>query len=200
MKTFIRCIFLLGMIYPLAAFSQTEQEKKKKEEEPMKGIHRLSLAMAHTHVSQGIVNGSKKWLVMASFCLDYDYWLHNKWAIGLHTDVTIEEFSVEQYLRFEEGEDSVIKRNYPVSLIAVGMFKPTRHSTFTLGAGAEIAGSGVLAVTRIEYEWSTALPQNWELGINIMYDVHWNSYDSWSMAFGVSKLFPPRKKTKTPER
>ena len=61
----------------------------------MKGKHRLTLGLGHTHISTGRVQGKTQWLLAPSWSFNYDYWLTNRWAIGLQTDIIIETFEVE---------------------------------------------------------------------------------------------------------
>ncbi|HET9432966.1 MAG TPA: hypothetical protein VFO37_04375, partial [Chitinophagaceae bacterium] len=75
------------------ATSVTSQENTDKEikEEAVKGTHRLSLVLGHSHVSEGIQdNGKKGWKVIPSTGFDYDYWISEHWALGLQNDIMIE--------------------------------------------------------------------------------------------------------------
>jgi hypothetical protein len=39
----------------------------------MKGSHRLTFGLGHTHVSRGKIDGDTKWLALASWSFNYDY-------------------------------------------------------------------------------------------------------------------------------
>jgi len=163
-------------------------------ESSMKGKHAVALQLSHTHISQGVKDGESTWLAMPSWCLDYDYWVARKWAIGLHSDVIIEDFKVEDHLNTESNGTTVMERSTPFALVATGSFKPRKHSSFQLGAGAEFAKEENLFLMRAGYEWALELPQNWELSFAASYDFRWNAYDSFSYGVGVSKIFGGRKK------
>jgi len=82
---------------------------------PEKG-HKLKLSvtllLAHAHVSQGIQNGSIKWLALPSWMLSYNRVINNRWAIGLHSDIIIEDFAVESKSRSSHA-NNVLERSYP---------------------------------------------------------------------------------------
>lgn len=153
--------------------------------------HRFTLILGHTHVPAGIDdNGNKKWLALGSWGFNYDYWLTPKWAIGLHNDIIIEDFEVEGGLISES--ETIIERNYPFASSATLLFKPSKHLTYLLGAGGEFAGSGSYFLTHVGIEYGWHLPKEWELSMNLTYDVKWHAYDSWTIGFGISKMLGPR--------
>src|SRR5262245_61268563 len=73
-------------------------ETEKKEEVSQKGTHRISLVLGHSHLNQGVQeNGKTGWKAIPSTGIDYDYWISNHWAIGVQTDIMIEDFEVEDH-------------------------------------------------------------------------------------------------------
>ncbi|MCU0374904.1 MAG: hypothetical protein MUF24_06310 [Chitinophagaceae bacterium] len=58
----------------------------------MQGSHRLTIGFGHTHLSQGESAGRTVWVPIASWTLNYDYWLSNKCAIDLQNDWVPETF------------------------------------------------------------------------------------------------------------
>ena len=179
---------LLLLLFYTSSYAQEEFT-----EESEKGVHRVSLAISHNNISQGARSESSdtKWLTLPAWSMDYDYWLSDKWAIGLHTDFIVENFYVKANLT---DEDEVLERSYPIAPAVVGIFKPTRHSSFLLGAGVEFAKEENLFLNRIGYEWGTEINKGWELGITACYDFRWNAYDSFLIGIGVSRKFKCKKK------
>ena len=166
---------------------QFAHAQEAEEEESFTSFHRVTLALGHAHVPAGVKeNGNKEWLILGAWGLDYDYWFHPKWAVGLHSDVTLENFEVE-----DSGDetDGVLERSYPFATTLVGVFKPGEHFSIVLGAGGEFAKEGSLFLIRggLEYGWE--LPGEWELGISVTNDFKVNTYDSWMLGLGVSKIF-----------
>jgi hypothetical protein len=124
-----------------------------------------------------------------SWGFDYNYWITEHWAIGLHTDIMIEDFSVK-----DKGEDDkVIERTKPFAAVPAAVFKPKEHSSFIIGMGAEFASEGNFALTRLGYEYGWELPKLWELSAGLTYDIKWNVYDTWVMGLGVSNFLAENK-------
>src|SRR5262245_7760830 len=139
---------LLLLLISLSLFSQEE----KKEEEGMKGTNRLTIGLGHTHLANGINDDGKKvWMAVPSWSFNYDYWISNRWAIGLQTDLVIEKFIVEQ----EDGQD--LEREKPFAVIPVGIFKPCKHFSFIAGGGIEFEKEENLALTRLAIEYGCEL-------------------------------------------
>jgi hypothetical protein len=179
-------VFLVSIM--IAAFAQDET-KITKEEEVLKGTHRLSLVLGHSHLNTGIQdNGKKGWKAVPSWGLDYDYWISNHWAIGLQTDMMIETFEVEDH------DNAVIERTKPVAIVGAAIFKPQKHVSFIAGMGGEFASEGNYALTRLGIESGWEIKNNWEFGISLLYDIKWNAYNTWVFGFGISKLLRKVKK------
>ncbi len=181
--------FVLGSLqYP--CFSQHHAADTTLMHNPsshgMKGSHRLTLGMGHTHVSEGKVDGKTEWIVMPSWSLNYDYWLSAKWAIGLQTDLLLETFVIENH------EEELIERNHPLAVVPVAMFKPGKNLSIFGGVGVEFSKGNNLSTTRLGLEYGFHLPKNWEVGATMLWDGKWNYYNSWGLAFTISKIWPKR--------
>ncbi len=150
----------------------------------MKGSSRLTLGLGHTHVSEGKRDGKTEWLAMPSWSFNFDYWLSDKWAIGLQNDLILESFKIEDH----EGE--IIERSYPWAMVPVALYKPGKHFTFIGGIGAEFSKGHTLTMTRLGVEYGFHLPKNWEVGAAFVWDGKWKYYNSWGLAFTVSKIWP----------
>ena len=160
--------------------------KHAEHEHSMKGASRLTLGLGHTHISEGQVDGKTQWLVAASWSVNYDYWLSNKWALGLQTDLILEDFLIE------DADKEIIERKRPLAVVPVGIYKPGKHFSFLAGAGIEIAEGKNLGLTRLGIEYGAHIPKNWEIGVALVWDNKWNYYNSWGMAFTISKIWPKK--------
>jgi hypothetical protein len=86
-------------------------------------------------------SGERGWTANPSWAIDYDYWLGDHWAIGLHNDIVVETFEVE------DNNDEVIERTKPITNLASLIFKPKEHISFIIGAGGEFAKEADFFVT-----------------------------------------------------
>ena len=179
---------LLLLVSALPAYNQEAHTEHESESEHHFHRHQVGIVTGHSHVSRGVVVDGRKWEILPSFAFFYNYRLNEKWGIGLHMDMILEDFEVERHLSSGE-KDEVLDRNKPFAPVLVGIFKPTKHSSFLLGFGAEFAEGENFLLTRIEYEWSTEISEKWELVISLAYDLRWDAYDVWMLGIGVARSF-----------
>lgn len=100
--------------------------------------HLLGVVLNHTPISQGVqANGDKKWLALPSIGINYNYKFAEKWSIGVHNDIVMEDYVVEEHLR-SGGGDKTLERAYPVASAAMASFKPGKHFSYMLGAGESL--------------------------------------------------------------
>ena len=103
----------------------------------------------------------------------------------MHTDFIIEEFEVKS----PGHEDPVIKRSFPISMVAAGSYKPLHYLSVVLGGGLEYTPEDTFAVVRFGVEPSIELSEKWEVVLSMMYDININAYNSWNMGVGVAWIF-----------
>lgn len=157
----------------------------------LQGSHRLTLGLGHTHLSQGEIAGRTEWVPIASWTLNYDYWLSDTWAIGLQNDWILETFIVK-------GKSSnEIERKRPWAMVPVALYKFSKNFTALGGVGAEFSHGHTLAMTRLGVEYGLHLPHNFEVGLAAVWDGKWGYYNSWGLAFTFSKIWPRRQKQST---
>jgi hypothetical protein len=177
-------IVFIVMVQLLAISLQAQStHHETNESHGLKGTNRITVGLGHTHVSEGIVEGKTQWLPLASWSLNYDYWLSDRWAIGLQNDWILESFKVEEH----GGE--IIERTNPIAVVPVGMYKFKNGLTTIAGAGIEFSKGHNLGLTRLGFEYGWHLPKNFELGVALVWDNKWNYYNSWGLAVTVSKLW-----------
>ena len=150
----------------------------------MKGTNRLTFGIGHTQLSQGKIAGTTEWAPVASWTLNYDYWLTDKWAIGLQNDWILETFFITH------GDAKEIERKNPLAVVPVGLYKFANRWTAVAGVGAEFSHGHTLTMTRLGVEYGWHLPKNWEAGVAVVWDGKWNYYNSWGISFVFSKLWP----------
>lgn len=187
MKIFVKTGVVFAVVCFLSSgnsFAQNNSDFSHSEHNNhgMKGSHRFTIGLGHTHVSEGKVDGDTKWLALPSWSLNYDYWLSNKWALGLQNDIILESFKIEN------NHHEEIERSYPVAIVPVAMFKPGKHLSLIGGVGCEFADNHSLTLTRLGAEYGFHLPNNWEVGGALVWDNKWNYYNSWGLAITISKI------------
>ena len=166
-----------------SSFSQEGENKTEK----FKSYHSISALLSHTMIKDGIRDGKTEWIAFPSFAFDYNFVFSPKWRIGLHNDLIFEDFIVAS--KNGEDETNELERSEPIASVLVGGFKPGKHFTFEAGMGYEFSKEENLFLTRIGTEYAVELPKEWELIVNLVYDVKWNAYDSFAFGVGVSKSF-----------
>ena len=165
--------------------AQEKQTHEEPEEESNYPKHAISIELGHAHLSEGIRNGESQWISVPSWAINYIYMINHEWAMGLHTDILIEEFEVKSAGR----EDPVIKRSFPVSLVAAGSYKPLHYLSVVLGGGFEYTPEETFAVIRFGVEPNIELSEKWEMVFSMMYDIKIDAYNSWNMGIGVARIF-----------
>jgi hypothetical protein len=155
-------------------------------EEDLKGPlrHKISLMIGHTHIPAGKIDGQKKFLTVPSWGLDYNYQINRKWAVGVHSDIITESFTV---IDFEGNRE--FERERPFTTTIVGIFKPHERWSFLAGAGYEIASEENLSLLRLGIERGWELSKDWEAFATLQYDLKFGVYDSWMIGVGFSKGF-----------
>lgn len=185
-KLLATSLVLLGLSSEHTCLAQAHPEQPEASHSThhgMKGSHRITLGLGHTHISNGQVDGKTKWLATASWSINYDYWLSDKWAIGLQNDIILESFIIEH------GDEELLERKYPWAIVPVAIYKPGKRLSLLGGVGAEFSSGHNLTLTRLGMEYGFHLPKNWEVGAALVWDNKWNYYNSWGIAFTVSKIF-----------
>ncbi len=164
----------------MLAIGQEEHLGSEAEEDHPK--NKVSFVLSHTHVPGGInEEGDKSWLVRASWGIDYDYYFSHAWSLGLHSDMVLENFEIE--------EDNIIQeRSSPIALILTGG-RHWEHFTLVAGAGMEFAKEENFALARVGAEYGWELPAEWEIAISLVTDIKFGGYNSWVFGLGFAKLF-----------
>jgi hypothetical protein len=84
------------------------QENTEKEE-AFRPHSQVSLVVSHAHVFEGSDEyGNKKVISLPSWGIDFNYWFHPNWAVGLQTDIIMEEFEVQKVM-FPEAPKKQLK-------------------------------------------------------------------------------------------
>lgn len=164
-------------------FVSAQEKADAPEEEYAEKKHSIALIMSHTQIAEGIGNGEKKWISLPSWGIDYNYEINERWAIGLHNDIVVENFAVKHF------DGTEIERSMPFASAVVGMFKPIKNFSLVLGAGGEFSKEENLFLVKAGIEYAYRFHNNWELIANLTNDFKINTYNSWSIGFGIARKF-----------
>ena len=178
-KIFLSTFLLFAGLISPAICQEIEEEETEKFRR-----HRISLMLGHTHIPAGEINGQRKLLTVPSWGLDYNYQINRKWAVGLHSDIITESFTVIDFQGNKEFE-----RERPFTATLVGIFKPHERWSFLAGAGYEFAKEENLSIFRLGLERGWELENDWEVFFTAQYDLRFSVYDSWMFGVGFSKGF-----------
>lgn len=171
------CIFI-GSISAVQAQDDNEEESQRK-------AHRVTIMMANAHIPQAIpATGEKTVFLVPTWGVDYDYWFSPRWAIGLHNDIMLQDFTIEEY-----GDGRSIDRYFPISVSVVALYKPFDKWIFTGGLGREFEKNESLYLFTAGVEYGIEMRNDWELNFNLIFENKWEAYDNWLFGVGFSKLF-----------
>lgn len=184
MTVFFR-VLLANMLILSIAYGQEKEHPLAGESKS--GMFRIIVSQGHAHIKKAMLQGGDSGISAAAYALDADYWFSNHLAFGVHSDVVLENYLIEEHPGNDEYD--ILEREYPIAMVPVLLYKPWEHISFIGGIGPEFSKEKNLMVFRSGLEYGWELPKNWELVSTLTYDVK-KTYDTWMIGFGVSKFLP----------
>ena len=180
----MKCLILiLVTVLNPAFYSIYAQESDKSEYKEFKH-QRISLVIGHTHVPKGSPDaGTSGAVIVPSWGFDYEYWFNDKWGLGLHNDLELLTYVVDNN---ELGE---LKRERPVIVSMVGLFNPIYNLVVYIGPGIELEKHESFFVYRVGLEYEFEINESWELSPGVFYDNKEGLFDTWSIGLSVAKKF-----------
>lgn len=175
----IGLFLLLFLTYLLPSQAQEGEEKLLH--------HRLTVIMGNAHLPAGVSeDGGKKWLLLTTWGLDYDYRINEKWSLSLQSDIVIANFKVEAY---KTNDKEFFERSYPVAIAVAGIYSFGEHLSAIAGGGVDIAEEGTIPLVRAGIDYGWEINRYWGVGVNMMWDIKIDAYDSWTFGVGASRRF-----------
>jgi hypothetical protein len=182
--TMIKRILLTSSFLLFITFVVKAQEEHHDEgHETAHKKHSIALFIGHTHVSKGVRENDRKWLVLPSWGLDYNYHFNHKWALGLHNEMIVETFAVE------DSGGETLERSRPFATTLVATYKLSEWLGAMFGGGGEFSKEENFGMFRMGLEAGIELPHDFELLFTTNYDVKIEAYDSWNLGMGIAKKF-----------
>lgn len=179
LKTYL-LVFSLLFFASLSIYSQHEEENK--EDKPIQH-HKLTLGTGYGLVQRVIHEDGKRELgIIPVLGLNYEFWINHKIGLGLHNDLELSSYVVED----EEGEH--IDRENAISTSLVFLYEPIEGWTLFGGPGYEFEKENSFALFKIGTDLTKNFQDGWSAGIGVVYD--FKKVNS-SLIFGllVSKRF-----------
>ncbi len=173
--------FVLLALGAFPLFSQHGHPGTSSPEEGHEFGHwRVAVLIGHTFVPAG---ESQEHLAIPSWGLDLEYWASPAWGVGLHNDLEIQSFIVEQ------GHEEFLEREYPMVFTLDALFKPWRGLVLQLGPGLEVERRENFFLVRFGAEYEFEVGHGWDISPTLFYDTRKEAYDTWSIALGIGKRF-----------
>ena len=187
-QTFWRicCLFCFLLCYSISmAQEHTPGEEAEGEGEEL-FKHSIGLMISHTHIDSGIQEGRRGRISVPSFGINYNYLLSEKWVIGWHNDIIIENFIVEN--KDEEIEE--LERSRPIATMVAVSYKIAHEWGLVLGGGAEFEKNENFGLIRIGTDYGIRLSESgWAVEFALNYDMLIGAYNSINFGIGIAKLF-----------
>jgi len=153
----------------------------KLEEEDFKKF-KIGFLLSHTYIPQATSAG-KFVTTVPSFGIDLDYWISGKIGIGMHNDLELEFYEIE------EGSSSSFEREYPLVITFDLIYKFYNEFVLVIGYGIELEPKENLKLLRLGLEYEVELGKQWVFSPVATYDFRFGNYGTWSIGMGVGRKF-----------
>jgi hypothetical protein len=179
-KRAVVLILLLGATRVLYA-------QESAEEKPVR--HKLSFLMAYGLIPEHSIEGkSTEYLfIVPTVGINYDFIVTPKFGLGLHTDVILQKFEVE-----ELKDNLIIERVFPVTTNLIASYRPNENWSFLAGGGAELEKNKNFPMLCVGAEYGFEIRESWELGFNFMFEHRLEAYNSYLLGISFTKSFMPK--------
>ncbi len=143
---------------------------------------KTSLVLGYTYLPTTTSKG-RETVVLPSIGFDIEYWFSSSFSLGLHNDIELLVFEVEN-----EGS-MIVEREFPLLITLDAIWKPFPHWVFYMGPGAEIETNENFFVVRAGVEYELETPHHWEFFPTFFYDIRHDAYNTFTVGFGIGKRF-----------
>ena len=172
--------FLVLAFTAFAMLNSYAQEAEPKEDI---GRNRLSFLMAygiipeHTTVDDATSNYL---FVVPAIGMNYDFLFTPKFGLGLHTDVILQKFEVQ-----ELKDDLEVERMFPVTVNLMASYRPNDKWTVLAGGGVELEKNKSYNMVALGLDYGIELNESWEVGFSFMFEHRIQAYNSFLFGVGI---------------
>jgi len=186
LKIYLIFSFLIIFGLALAAQNHEDDNLAGHQEDATHGSsgHKITLVMAYSIINNSFSEQSNGILIVPTFGFNYDYFFGERWGLGLHTDILLQQYKVEKH----GGHEEILREN-PVGLAGMVLFKPNHRMILMAGYGIEVEKHENFQMIRVGVEYGIPLPKHWELGFSLEFDYKIKTYSSLMFGIGFSKMF-----------
>jgi hypothetical protein len=174
---------LLALLVTAAGYSQHNNQPHLVHTDHLAYPHfRVAALIGHTLIP---AEHAGKNFFIPSWGLDVEYWIVEKFGLGIHSDLEIETFVIIG----ETETDVDLERLSPLVVTLDVLFRPWKGLILQLGPGVEFETSENFSLIRAGLEYEIELTNNWDLAPTVFFDRRFSEYHTWSFALGVGKRF-----------
>jgi len=170
----------------VVAFGTLQAQNHSSEgiEEEVFKHNRLAVIISQTHVPKAFQSSTgNEGIIVPSWGLNYEYWFNHKFALGLHSDMEISQYIIED----ENGQE--LERTRPLIIALVGIYNPWKGLELVAGFGREFEEHRKFWIYRIGVEYEIEIGNHWDIAPGLVFDIKEDLYDSWTIGLGVGKRF-----------
>lgn len=142
--------------------------------------HRVAFVLGHSYVSLE----NNEVLSIPTFGLDYEYWISDRFGLGIFSDV---ELITKEVSPSVEGIS--IEREYPLVLTFDLLWNPIEHWELVVGPGFVAERGEIESLIRLGVEYDLALGHHWDVAPNLFYDQKFDGNYAVSIGIGIGKSF-----------
>ena len=161
---------VLIVIFMYQINGQTHQGKKDNE-----SSFRVVGIISHTMINTKELDNV--WI--PSWGLDIEYWFNNKWGIGLHNDIEIENFVIKN------SGNNTVERINPLVITIDALYHFSKGLVFTFGPGIEIEKNESFILFRLGIEYEKDISETFYILPNLFLDQRLDGYKTFSIGLGV---------------
>ena len=166
---------ILIIVFTFISFITTAQEHHFKH-------FRISPVLSHTYIPTSTSDGNKA-VIVPTIGLDLEYWINEKWGLGLHNDLELETFEIEK------EHELFVEKEYPVVLTLDALYKFHENWVLVLGTGVELEKQENLFIVRTGLEYEIEFGNHWDVSPTVLYDYRANDLGTWAIGIGIGKRF-----------
>jgi len=179
--TFFAILISLSVCGSLIAQESEDSHTESAESHENFQHHRLSVFTGYAFIGGAIDEDGQEGLeIIPLLGLDYDYWFHDKIAVGLKNDLELSEYKIEL-------EDQVyLDRDYAFSTALVCIYEAIEGWAIFAGPGYEFEANEGFPLFKIGTDIGKSFEGGWGVDLTMAYDLK-EENSSLSLGISVSK-------------